>query len=597
MHMKILLLCMGCTLVALLLQTYLFQEASSSLIYRQSKEEIENSLQNLQDDMYNFIMTMETGMIDIYKQEEFIQDLKNDSDISDLQDTYYRLAFNLAEESFDTANGLLAMYIYRADHQIISTYRKAATPKHNYPADIFSDEEEYHADKVREYVESEDTVTLVSSYYNKYREKDILRLVMKIYNNGKNSQVLGYIVCDIDTKTIRQRIEKYFASAGAFYWLQPDGDRAVFRMGESDEKENSQIEEIMNSIESEEGSKEDGPEGSGKVFFSVSQDKYNLTAYALMPQEYLQENQKNLTRNLILIAGVAIGLSVLISWFISKTLSKPLEDMTETAKLIKGGETQLRMPVRKEDEIGELARSFNEMLDQIEGLISREYEAQLSLNQAKYNALQAQINPHFLYNTLDTMSSIADIRGCPEVSSLCQSLSSIFRYSLDMKNPLSTVAGEIVHLKNYIYVMNVRMREDIEYIFDIEDTVLKSTMPRISIQPLVENALTHGLRGSRKKKKIRITAKKMGSDLMLSVEDNGIGIPEDELKTLLAPDREHHTKSVGLNNIHSRMQILYGKEYGIKIESHVGEGTKVSILIPSVRMEEAELWKKKNIRS
>lgn len=597
MHMKILILCIGCTLTALLVQTFLFQEASSSLIYRQSKEEIENSLQNLQDDMYSFLKRMETGMIDIYLQEDFITDLKKNVEIDELQNDYYRLAFNMGRASFDTSDGLLAMYIYRADHVIISTYRKAMTPKHNYPEDIFEDVSAYRADKVKEYVESDDAVTFVSSYYNTYREKNILRLVMKIYNYGKNSQVLGYIVCDIDTKTIQQSIEKYFASADAFYWMQPEGDRAVFQMGEPDEEERESIKQLQLRIEAGEEGGEKPSEDYGKVFFSVAQKKYNLTAYALMPQEYLQENQKILTRNLMLIAAMAICLAVLISWFISRTLTRPLENMTATAKQIKEGNTQLRMQRFHNDEIGELAQSFNEMLDQIETLVGREYEAQLSLNQAKYNALQAQINPHFLYNTLDTMSSIADIKGCPEVSALSQSLSNIFRYSLDMKNPFSTVAGEIAHLKNYIYVMNVRMREDIEYVFDVEDTILKSSMPRISIQPLVENALTHGLRRSRKKKRIVITARKQGDNLVISVEDNGIGIPEEEQKDLLAPNRAHHTKSVGLNNIHSRLQILYGEAYGVTIESRVGEGTKVSILIPSVRMEELELWKKKNTES
>ncbi len=107
------------------------------------------------------------------------------------------------------------------------------------------------------------------------------------------------------------------------------------------------------------------------------------------------------------------------------------------------------------------------MLDEMDKLLRREYETKLLLNRAEYKALQAQINPHFLYNTLDTMSSIAEIQNCRQVSSLSQSLSNIFRYSLNMKNPLSTVAKEIVHLKNYIYVMNVRMMDNVEYLLTL----------------------------------------------------------------------------------------------------------------------------------
>lgn len=596
MHMKILVLCLGCTMIALILQTVLFQKASSDLIYTQSKEEIGKSLQNLQDDVYSVIKTIESGMIDIYNEDDFVRDLKAGKDIAYLKDEYYRLAFNLGTGSFDSSSAVVALYVYDMDHQVISTYRRAVTPKHNYPTDIYEEGANDGAEKVREYVESDDAVTLITSYYNTYREKNILRFVLKIYTSGVKSQKIGYLVCDVDVKVIQYLMEKYWINDDAFIWLQPEGDVPVYQMGNLESQDEERFLTLEKSIE--EGGQDARRlfSNSDRVFFKVAQDKYNLSAYALMPQSLLRENQRTLTRNLMLIAMVVIILALLISAFISRTLSRPLEEMTGTVKQIRDGQTQLRVQNCKEDELGELGRSFNEMLDRIETLVSREYEAKLMLKQAEYNALQAQINPHFLYNTLETMSSIADIRGCQEVSVLCQSLSNIFRYSLDMKNPFSTVAGEIVHLKNYIYVMNVRMQENVEYVFDVEDSILKSTMPRISIQPLVENALTHGLRGSRRKKRIVIAAKKDGENLVISVEDNGIGIPEEERRELLSSDRKNHTKSIGLNNIHSRMKILYGESYGVSIESKIGEGTKVSLVIPSVRMEEIEIWKEKNTK-
>ena len=596
MHMKILALCLGCAMVALILQTFLFQQASSDLIYTQSKEEMEKSLQNLQDDVYSLIKTIESGMIDIYNEDDFVRDLKSGKDAEEMREEYYRLAFNLGTGSFDSSSAVVALYLYNMDHEIISTYRRAVTPKHNYPTDIYEEGAAEGAQKVKEYVESDNAVTLITSYYNPYREKNILRFVLKIYTSGSKSQKIGYVVCDTDIKVIQYLMEKYWVNDDAFLWLQPEGDVPVYQMGNLENQDEERFLTLEKSIE--EGGQDARRlfSNSDWVFFKVAQDKYNLSAYALMPQSLLRENQKTLTRNLLLIAGMVIVLAMLISAFISRTLSRPLERMTGTVKQIRDGDTQLRIQNCKEDELGELGRSFNEMLDRIENLVSREYEAKLMLKQAEYNALQAQINPHFLYNTLDTMSSIADIRGCPEVSALSQSLSNIFRYSLDMKNPFSTVAGEIVHLKNYIYVMNVRMQEEVEYVFDVEDSILKSTMPRISIQPLVENALTHGLRGSRRKKRIVITAKRKGENLVISVEDNGIGIPEEERQELLNPDRKNHTKSIGLNNIHSRMKILYGEAYGVTIESKIGEGTKVSLVIPSVRMEEIEIWKAKNTK-
>lgn len=246
---------------------------------------------------------------------------------------------------------------------------------------------------------------------------------------------------------------------------------------------------------------------------------------------------------------------------------------------------QLRIDKLPDDEIGELGLTFNEMLDRIEGLIAKEYEAELAVNQAEYKALQAQINPHFLYNTLDTMSSIAQLRDCGEISELCQSLSNIFRYSLDTGTPFSTVAKEIAHLKNYIYVMNMRMQGEVEYIFDVEEDVLQDSLPRISIQPLVENAINHGLKNARGEKRVCIRAYKEQEYLKIVVEDNGVGISERRLDELRKNYRGQEN-SIGLSNINARMQMLYGETYGVTIESVEGQGTRVVLTIPHKRAAE-----------
>ncbi len=243
----------------------------------------------------------------------------------------------------------------------------------------------------------------------------------------------------------------------------------------------------------------------------------------------------------------------------------------------------------EKDEIGELARNFNEMLDQMEELRKKENQANLLASQAQFKALQAQINPHFLYNTLDTMSSIAEIRDCPEVSILSQSLSNIFRYSLNMKDSFSTVAQEITHLKNYTYVMSVRMQDHVKYVYDIDEEALQSRIPRISIQPLVENALNHGLRNKRGEKEIHISVKKKGSMLEICVADNGVGMDAEEFNRLLRENslnRAEQGSSIGLHNINARIKMKYGEEYGITLESVSGEGTCVRVLLPADSAEE-----------
>lgn len=601
MRVKILILCLGLTLFALILQTILFENSSSGLIYNQAKAESFASLQNMQNEIYIFVKNMESNMIEIYSEKDLIQGLKNKEKIEKLRTDYYRLAYNFGTSHFATTDGVVAMYLYNPRHEIISTYRRAVTPKHNYQTDIYKDSENQNANAVKDYVESDDTTMLISSYYNQYRETDIIRLVLKIYNNSNLNDVIGYAVCDMDSKVIRSIMEKYSTDKTMFMWLQPSGDRPAVSIGSLEGKDVDYYKEISAKIQTtSSGDVAKLLTTSKRVFFQVPQKKYNMDAYSLMPRSLLVQNQRALTKNLIFIALIMIIAATILTILVSRGLTKPLDKLMQTIERIKGGETHLRVDIHNRDEVGILGQSFNEMLDQMEVLISQEYETKLLLNRAEYKALQAQINPHFLYNTLDTMSSIAQIQNCPEVSGLSQSLSNIFRYSLDMKNPFSTVAKEIVHLKNYIYVMNVRMRDNVKYTFDIDETVLQDTVPRISIQPLVENALNHGLRNTRGEKAVIVCAQVREGNLWISVQDNGVGMDAAKVNEILEKNDINLVEkgsSIGLNNINARMKMLYGKEYGIHVESEVGKGTRIYLKIPRVKMEEVSSWMQQPIKS
>ena len=580
-RLKILILCLGCTLTGLFLQTLLFQNTSSQLIYNQAKNDSYHSMQNMQDDLHTFIKNIENGMIDIYNEKELLSDLKRKTDIDTMRTKYNRLTFNMATQNFDSSSWVVSMYLYDTDHQLISNYQRAKTPKHNYPKDIYDTSIENNAQKVRDYFESDDTGMLVTSYYNPYREKDIVRFVLKIYQYVTINAKCGYIVCDIDSKALKKIISKYNVDDEMFIWIQPQGDRPVISCGKLEDDCRSSYKKLSDMIRKKEESAQD-IRINDRELFSVYQEDYNLGAFSIMPKELLAKNEKVLNQNLLLITIIMLAVTSISFYFVSKSLSRPLEDMTKTVKRIQAGETHLRMENLKEDEAGELGKSFNNMLDQIEGLIAREYENKLLLNHAQYQALQAQINPHFLYNTLDTMGSIAEIDGCDQVSALCQSLAELFRYSLNMKKPFSTVSQEMVHLKNYIYIMNIRMQNQIQYTFDINDTILNDELPRISIQPLVENAINHGLKNYKGEKKIYICACPEEQNLVITVEDNGVGMSEERIRELFeeSPDQGDKRDSIGILNIHKRMRLLFGEQYGVKIESTPGKGTREILTVP-----------------
>lgn len=578
---KIFIMVLGCVLAALIIQTCLFQNLSSKLIYEQAKEESEQSMQSMQNEIYGLIKGIENNLIEIYMDDELLQSLRKKETIKELQSKFYRKAYDIATDEFETGDDVVSFYLYTMDHQVISTYRRAVTPKHNYASDIYSDPEYTNAEIVKKYVELDNPVMLVSSYYNEYRNKNILRFVMKLYNESNLQDKIGYVVCDVDTKNLEKIMDKYRIDRTAFMWLQPTGDRPIDTLGDLDAEQTKEYNALEKSIAC--GKKAENETNSKQEFFRIDQQHYNLTAYSMMPQKVLRQNQRNLTINLLAIALLMICVSMIITGFISSGLTRPLELLMNTIQKIGNGNVQLRAKIVKEDEIGELAQQFNEMLDQMEELKQKEYQTKQLLNRAEYKALQAQVNPHFLYNTLDTMASIAEIRNCPEVSHMSQSLALIFRYSLNMKDPFSTVGNEIVHLKNYIYVMDMRMHDNIQYTFDVDEMTLKSKLPRLSLQPIVENAINHGLRNKRGKKKIGIQIKREQMDLVICIEDNGIGLDTSAINESLRKnelDFVEKGNSIGLHNINARLKMLYGNQYGMHLESMLGEGTKVFMILP-----------------
>lgn len=584
MRTKILTLCIVSTLIALISLTALFQNSSSELLYEQTKQTTLNDIQNMQDDIYNVIKSVEINLTEIYNEDMLISDLDHEKTITQLRANYYNVAYNIALNYFEPTDGVSALYLYDNSKRLISTYRRAVAPAYNFPIDPYENPTIYRMERVDQYLESPEATMLVSGYYNRSRGQNILRYVLKLYSKNDINKMVGFVVCDTDSTAIEKIIKKYESQNQSMTWIQPLNDIPLILSAKtpSEANENS-CEMIQERICNGEQPFNDKVMLNNSVLFRVPQSKYNLEAFSLVPQDLLIENQKALMESTILIAVAMFGICIFVSVIFTKTITNPLEKLTDTIDSIKSGNTKQRAQYLKNDEIGELGQSFNEMLDEIDVLIAQKYQTEILLNQAKYKALQAQINPHFLYNTLDTMSSISEAQGNQMVSTLSQALSNIFRYSLDMKHPMSTVAKEIIHLKNYIYVMNVRMGNEVTYEFDIDERVLQNILPRISLQPIVENALKHGLRNKRGKKVIRVSAQIIENKLQIIVFDNGVGMDADQLNEKLKNtdlDFVEQGNSIGLVNINARVKLLFGDEYGLNAVSQLNHGTSVLLTIP-----------------
>lgn len=583
---SILLSCIGCTVLAMLLQLVLFNATSSSIIAAQTAQINRTTLQNLSDDVYNRFKRLENSLITIYEHKSFVRELAEPGNTDELAHKYAALAYEMAGSAFDSDENLVALYIYSMDHTLISSYRHAQTPIYTYPADIYDHSMSGSDEGVRDIVAANPTVMAVTSYDNDKRGLRLVRCVLRILENAQRP--IGYMVCDVDPKGFESLMRKYRYSGEQAVWLQPHGRTSI--AGVLPEREETAA--LMGSLALQAQRGESLPDTPGShSLYSCAVRKYGVTIYSLIPSSALNASQALLTSGTLLAFALVLMFFLFLFIFISRGLTRPLDQMAETMNRIKQGETQLRLPDMRQDELKKLGSAFNDMLDRIEALIAREYQTAIQLNDTKYKALQMQVNPHFLYNTLDTMSAIAMIHDCQIVSTLCHALSDLFRYSLRMDEPLASISDELRHLKNYLFVMNVRMNEPVQMTIDIPADMMKTRVPRLSLQPLVENSISHGLKNKRGEKRICISARKTDAEILLTIADNGMGMPREMMQRVRAIDPEQALStgsSIGLINIAARLKLLFGREYGLEVESSEQEGTRVTLHIPSMQQEERQ---------
>ena len=588
MRKAMLVLCISSVLFALLLQTFLFQQSLRRQIRAEIISDHEISLNKMQTDLSSFIHTIRGEMLTIYSEQDLISDMRSAAEQNASLKDYYWRSWYFARKRFTKEDQLLAMYLYDTKDNLISSYRYNSVA---YPKDIYKSEEyDVNSDRVYDYVHGKRTDLMISGYHNLDAKKDIVRFVLKLHNYDADRSGLGYLVCDINSAAFTSIMSKYVDVEQVCLWLQPLNDRVIAMTGQASDSQRRIQKQLAKAVENYYKSTKLEQEYDGNYLIQVSQENYNLESFVLVSQSLLTATQKSLIRTLLIIMAAMLLAITTIVLFLSQWLTKPVEEMSSTITQIKNGETQLRVrPVGWSQELTTLGTEFNEMLDRMQVMAQEELQHKMLVERTEYKMLQAQINPHFLYNTLDTMSGIANAQNCPMVSGMCRSLSAIFRYSLNMTDELSTVQNEMSHVRNYLYVMDVRNGSTVAYDYHIDSETLADQMPRICIQPVVENALTHGLRNVRRKdKKLLIRSEHVGENLVITVQDNGTGMDAETMNQLLEQNdmkRVESGISIGILNVNARLKKLFGAGYGLHIDSTVGEGTTVTITVPAVSSE------------
>jgi len=316
---------------------------------------------------------------------------------------------------------------------------------------------------------------------------------------------------------------------------------------------------------------------------------YNWTMVSVIPSAYLYADSEPVLQHFILIGMIGIAFGILITAMVSYSIISPIKRTIVGIRQFESGRMDTRLKVDGNDEVTILARQFNRMAREIGRLLDNIRQAERQKRRLEIQALQAQINPHFLANTLNVISFIARMRNENSIVTLVNAIINLLRGSMKNDEHLHTVADEMDLLKNYVIIQDYRLMGKFDVVFDIDPEIENNLIPRFVLQPIVENAIIHGIEPSSRRGRIEIRGYQRQRVMMFEITDNGVGIDRKDFPKILQ-DQKNEGKErftgIGIGNVNSRIRLLFGEQYGLQLHSEENAYTKVVITLPVIRKED-----------
>lgn len=333
----------------------------------------------------------------------------------------------------------------------------------------------------------------------------------------------------------------------------------------------------------------------GRQYLTVTEysDVYGYAFTSLTPMDFVYSGLNNVLLTILLISGACIIAAFWLSEVLSDHIMEPIRDLLRCMKAVCGGNLTIRAKLNVGGEFGEVCHSFNLMVDHIQQLITRIYEEEQKKRRAEFLALQAQISPHFLLNTLNTIRWMAVLQGNKAIASTLEDLSKMLSFTIrDTREKLS-IDTELMQIQSYLNILAVRYPNRFTVTFDVEDSVRSCLTLKFLLQPFLENSILHGLDGLDREGVVHVKICREGDNIHYVIEDNGKRIEPERIPELLTrtASGSGDTNHIGISNVVERIKMVYGPDYGVEIQSVVGEGTRVSIQIPAQCEEETEAVK------
>lgn len=397
----------------------------------------------------------------------------------------------------------------------------------------------------------------------------------------QNGEVIGALLVDLNYNVINNLCKKItLGNKGYLFLLDEQGNiiyhpkQQLIYNGLINEM-TLEVKECKENYFLTEGLKEK------KLYVISRSEKTGWTAVGVANVSELFE-QRTQTQKLYLISTVIILLiAMLLSILIARAITRPIKKLRDSMKEVEKGNFHEKVDTYGSDEIANLGKSYNIMIQTVEELLETQVKDQEQKRKSELRALQAQINPHFLYNTLDSIVWMAEEGKNQEVVTMTASLAKLFRQSISNEAEEVTLRQEIDYVRNYLIIQKMRYKEQLNYDIQVPESILNYFVIKLVLQPLVENALYHGVKYKEGGGTILVDGYETESTVVLQVIDDGIGMDVEELSHIFEKRKStQKTNRVAVRNIHNRIQLHYGKEFGLNFESRKGYGTKVKVILP-----------------
>lgn len=331
----------------------------------------------------------------------------------------------------------------------------------------------------------------------------------------------------------------------------------------------------------------EGEEVDGMIITKQTHSQGGFTVLSMVPKAEMAETYRGLRNTIVTICLLCIAFAVITASLFISNFAKRTHGIIKFTRKVKNGDLDARIGDVREDELGQISKSFNDMLDELNLYIDRVYKAEIKQKHTEIAALEARVNPHFLYNTLEVIRMRAISQGAADVGEMIYSLSVLFKSYVHPK-PKHTMKDELEACRLYLELFRIRYKDRFSYELQCDKELAGRLVMKMSLQPIVENYILHGMTSDRTDNHISITVTKEGEILRVVVRDNGKGIPPERLEELRQglQQPEASPESFGLRSIHERLVLMYGAPHGLELHSQEGSGTTVTVIFPDLGEDE-----------